>query len=117
MKGIPYTLFPPAERLQRIVEANAHVFTPASLGAQRLMVPPGWVDILGLAVTEAAVHPEKWVQVGALWVQQGTLVAAYTAGTHAAKAAFMHTLQEARFYCPCCGGILPEQRSMGVWGE
>ena len=105
MSGIVCILHSPFSRLQRIMKDYEAVFSPKGILPGNLSIPPGWVDVLELAVEDAAAHPENHVQMSAIWVQGGTLRPNFIAGTDAGKDALVRRLKEAQEYCPCCGNL------------
>ena len=72
---------------------------------RHLHVPPGWLGILQMALEDATIEPGKRVSITRLWVEEGALMAAFSAGSVRAREEFRELLSQTREYCPCCGNI------------
>ena len=93
----------PTQR-RKLVERYPDAFSDADAW-RHLHVPPGWLALLRLALEDAAVEPGKRVSITRLWVEEGVLRAAFSAGSVQARGEFRALLSQTREYCPCCGTV------------
>ena len=110
-KALVYTVYQPLSRLLRIMKVYEGIFPPKKASLNNLLIPPGWVDIVELALKEAAACPENGIQVRAVWVEEGTLKVDFMNGNEAAQTLFLSILHEAQAYCPCCGHFFEDATS------
>lgn len=71
---------------------------------ESLHVPPGWLDVLELALRDAASGSAD-IHVRNLRVRSGILTADFTSGEAKPQKAFQELLAQTDEYCPCCGNL------------
>lgn len=103
-------LFDPEEaqkRIQGILGSFPDMFALEHIGDLR--IPPGWVDILVMALKDAAANDAE-LQIRKLFVKSGSPFVEFVSGTEVDKKLFQAALQQAKEYCPCCGTLWAEAR-------
>lgn len=73
-------------------------------------VPLGWLPVLAMALREAEAS-KKGVTLTRVDVKRGALCASFLpGGDTATQEVVQGVLAECWAYCPCCGGLWPEDR-------
>jgi len=103
-------------RLQELVERYPEAFSERDAW-RNLHVPPGWLAILRMALEDATIEPGKRVSITRLWVEEGSLMAAFSEGSVQARGKFQELLSQTREYCPCCGNVWSDAERDVALGE
>lgn len=95
------------KRIQGILGSFPNMFAFEHIGY--LQIPPGWVDILVMALNDAVARGAE-LQIRKLSVKSGSPFVEFVSGNEVDKKLFQKTLQQAKDYCPCCGTLWAEAR-------
>lgn len=98
-----YAVNAPSKQIKQLLARFPEMFL-GSEAELRLHVPPGWLDILQLALEDATSNATN-IQICKLYVQAGALAVEFTSGSSVAQKAFQELLLQTGEYCPCCGSL------------